>query len=58
MTLDEAKKILGDSIQPNGSIEELGQYMFYIPKASTICLDADFTADELEAIVVFMRANS
>ena len=58
MTLDEAKQILGDSIKPNGNIEELGQYMQYYVRDSTICLDADFSADELEAIAVYMRATA
>jgi hypothetical protein len=58
MTLDEAKAILGTSIQPNGNVEELGQYMQYYVGSETMCLDADFSADELEALAVYMRATA
>jgi hypothetical protein len=58
MTLDEAKNILGDSIQPNGNVEELRQYKQYYSGDTTICLDADFSADELEALAIYMRATA
>jgi hypothetical protein len=58
MTLDEAKKILGDSLKQDGSVYELGQYMCYSPGDETVCLDADFSADDLEALVVYMRATA
>jgi hypothetical protein len=58
MTLEEAKKALGDSLKPDGSVYELGQYMCYSPGDKTVCLDADFNADELEALVVYMRATT
>jgi hypothetical protein len=59
MTLEEAKKILNTDVQSNGSLYCLGRYLEFNPKfPETATLDADFTADELEAIAVYMRANS
>jgi len=58
MTLDEAKSILGASIQPNGNVEAIGHYMQYYVGHTTMCLDDDFSADELEALAVYMRATA
>jgi len=57
MTLKEAKKIIGTSLKPDGSVHELGQYMYYRPGDLTACLDADFSADDLEALAVYMRST-
>lgn len=57
MTLEEARKILGDSIKADGALCELAQYMSYCPGGKTVNLDGDFSADECEAIAVCMRAT-
>lgn len=57
MTLEEARAILGVAVQPDGSLDALGHYMEWKPGDKTIILDDDFTADELEAMAVHMRAT-
>ena len=59
MTFDEAKTILGDSVRPDGGLFNGGWYLAW-PGAEGIesaTLDGRFTADELEAIAVYMRAQ-
>lgn len=55
--MDEAKAraILNTDVRSDGSLYCLGRYLSYTPGDSTACLDADFTADELEAIAWWMR---
>jgi membrane-bound inhibitor of C-type lysozyme len=58
MTLDQARKIIKpDVIQPDGSLYSLGWYLAWTRGASDATLDGIFTADELEAIAVLMRAK-
>jgi hypothetical protein len=57
MTVDEARVILGDDVKPDGSLSCIGRYLYWKPGDETATLDADFSADELEAIAVLMRAT-
>lgn len=57
MTLDEARKILGSQIGESGDLNESVPHLFYGNGDETACLDGDFSADDLEAIAVFMRAS-
>ncbi len=65
MTLEEAKSVLGARVQLINdcdiglSTDVRGQlynhWILYAPGDKDVALDGDFTADELEAIAVFMR---
>lgn len=55
MTVEEAQRILGDWIQSDGGLYCLGQYVAWTPPNDSVTLDSAFTADELEAIAVWMR---
>jgi len=55
MDEQKARAILGTDVQPDGSLYCLGRYLNYVLGDETACLDADFTADELEAIAWWMR---
>lgn len=55
MNEERAREILANSIQPDGSLYCLGNYRSWIPGEDMICLDSYFSADELEAIVWWMR---
>lgn len=56
MTLDEAKVILGDAIDADGNLKTLDQYTSWDKDhPDTVSLDGYFTADQLEAIVIYMR---
>lgn len=57
MTLERAKAVLADDVQDDGSLHNGSRYLNWEVGDSTACLDAHFTADELEAIVVWMRAG-
>ena len=53
-----ARKILGIFVEPNGGLWNLGQYLSWPPAGGDkryAVLDAQFTADELEAIAWWMR---
>ena len=54
---EKAKAILGDLINPDGTLYGLGRYIFWTPKKEDprACLDGHFSADELEAIAWWMR---
>lgn len=60
MNRDEAIAILGKAYQPDGSIQQGSPWADWHPKSrfrsDTIELDGGFTADELEAMAVVMRA--
>lgn len=60
MAVDEqkAREILGDDIQPDGSLYCLGRYLAWSHGDDTVTLDAKFSADELEAIAYWMRRSS
>lgn len=55
MTEQRAREILGDTIQPDGSLYCLGHYTAWKHEHDTITLDCHFTVDELEAIAWWMR---
>jgi hypothetical protein len=55
MDEQEARRILGDWIQSDSGLYCLGQYVAWSPQNNTVCLDSDFTIEELEAIVWWVR---
>lgn len=55
MTYEEAVEVLSDYRVDNNGIHSLSPYVGFKRGQSTICLDGDFTADELEAFLVIMR---
>lgn len=55
MTIEEARTILGEKIKEDNSLDDLSQYLSWNVNSKEACLDAYFTADELEAIAVWMR---
>ena len=60
MNETEARQLLGSAIRSDGSLYCLGHYMAWTPermrnKRNTIYLDDDFTVEELEAIIWWMR---
>lgn len=57
MTLEEAKNILRAEISKNGNLFCNSPYIAYGKGEEAVTLDGDFTADELEAIAVFMRGS-
>ncbi len=58
MEIEEAKKILGDTIQDDGDLYCLGHYISWEKGDKTICLDCRFDVEELEAIIVYIKHNS
>lgn len=59
MTLIEAKKILGEIVDRSGDLYRLGSpgYVNWYSGELEITLDGSFTAEELEAFAVIMRAE-
>ena len=59
MNLNEAKAILKDYIRPDNSLKWFPgknlDYLFFIPRTITIIIDGSYTADELEAISIWIR---
>ena len=55
MTKSDAEEILDFAIRPNGDLFNLGQYIAWNVGDKDITLDADFSIDELEAIVWWMK---
>lgn len=56
MTEERVHSILGDDIKPDGRLYCLGRYLAWSPEhPETACLDADFSALELEAIAWWMK---
>lgn len=59
MNLQEAMAILKTDIDhKDGGLFCLGRYLAWKPGSATVTLDDEFTIDELEAIVVFVRNHS
>lgn len=54
----EIKRILGDTVQPDGSLFNGGWYVSWKPGDKDITLDAEFTIEDLEAIVAHMKKHS
>jgi hypothetical protein len=50
----QARAVLRDTVQENDDLYCVSPWIS-LRSASEICLDGDFTADELEAIVWWMR---
>ena len=56
-----ARKLLGARIQPNGSLKETEDNWIVWPvrpDGEVICVDGYFTAEQLEALVWWMRNNA
>ena len=51
----EARKILGESIDPTGDLYDLGRYMSWEIGDDNIVLDGRFTVKELQAIAWWME---
>ena len=58
MNRSKAREILGDMIHPDNSLYELGHYICWNVGDDSVCLDDDFSVDELEAIVWWIRNNT
>ena len=58
MDYKRALEVLGDTVQEDGGLYNLGHYISWDKGDNHITLDCSFDADELEAIVVYMRENS
>lgn len=58
MTREQAIAILGTDVQANGCLYCLGRYLAWAPGDAEATLDAQFTADELEAIAWWMRNSA
>lgn len=57
MTFDEAKAYLGDTVTHAGNLYELGWYLAWNKTEGFAVLDGEFSADDLEAIAVYMRGE-
>ena len=55
MTEEQARCVLGDSIQPDNSLYSLGAYIAWSPGDAEITLDGTFTWDELLALTWWME---
>jgi hypothetical protein len=55
MNEEQARRILGADIQPNDNLYCLGRYLSWETSDKEATLDAQFTADELEAIAWWMQ---
>ncbi len=55
MTEDDARRILQDFIQPDNSLYCLGHYLCWPNYKGTVTLDDDYTVEELDAIVWWVR---
>ncbi len=58
MTLEEAKKRLDWCLDERGNLFSLGHYVSYDVGERRVSLDDKFDVDELEAIVVWVKAHS
>jgi len=55
MNEEKARAILGDTVKEDGGLDNLGHYISWCPSEQLVVLDAEFSADELDAIVWWMR---
>lgn len=55
MDKQEAREILGNIIQPDGSLYNLGHYISWELEEECITLDDRFSVHELEAIVWWIK---
>lgn len=58
MIYNQAAEHLKDLIQPDGGLYCLGWYTSWSPGDKQAVLDAEYTADDLEAIATYMRGPS
>lgn len=57
MNITQAMEHLKDWIQPNGELFSSYEYTRWIVGSNNIQLDGWFSADDLEAIAVYMRST-
>lgn len=57
MDLTEAVDILGSTIQSDNHLYDRMNYTSWEKRDKTITLDGEFSADELEAMAIWMRAH-
>ncbi|MDI1248017.1 MAG: hypothetical protein PSV13_03955 [Lacunisphaera sp.] len=55
MNEETARKLLGDAIQPDGSLKETEPSWIDWPKHGTVQIDGFLTAEYLEAVAWWMR---
>lgn len=55
MNEEQARQILGDTIQPDNRLYSLGHYIYWDKEDSKVCLDGNFNAKKLEAIAWWMK---
>lgn len=54
----EARERLSESVQADGTLDNLSRYLYYDPTVrATATLDGEFTADDLDAIACWMRLH-
>lgn len=58
MNEKEAREELGETIKEDGGLYNLGHYIAWSKGSSTVTLDSEFDANELEAIAWWMRNKS
>ena len=59
MNIEQAKKVVLDYIDPDdGGFFPDDHYASWSPGEMKACLDGNFTADELQAFAVIMRAGT
>jgi len=57
VTEEERNKILGDAIKEDGSLFDLGRYLYWEITDSSAVLDGSFAAEDLRAIADHMDKN-
>ena len=55
MDEQKAREILGNKVKPGNLLYHLAPYISLNTRDKQICLDGDFTADELEALAWWIR---
>jgi hypothetical protein len=57
MNEEKAREILNGLISSDDGLYNISTYILWHVDSNLVCLDGDFTADELEAIAFWMRAK-
>lgn len=58
MTFDEAKEHLSECVKPDGTLDDIGWYLYWASSTNATryaTLDGEFTADDLIAIGTYMK---
>jgi len=55
MNISQVKEMLKSEITPDGNLSSAGWYLYYCKADKRATLDGEFTADQLEAVAVYMR---